>query len=59
MRLTMFRPVPLMVFLLFAIVVFILAGCVSTPRIYKSDQVTCTWSSVEELVVCKGPPIAQ
>lgn len=30
-------------------------GCASS-KIYVDDQVTCTWTEVEELIICKEAP---
>ena len=35
---------------------FILAGCQTPSRVYLTPIKACTWNTVEELIVCKGPP---
>lgn len=34
--------------------ILLMSACQSTPRVYLDASTTCTWVSVEELIICKG-----
>lgn len=43
----------LIIFVGSVILLAAVVGC-TTPRIYIDEQKTCSWTEVEELIICKG-----
>lgn len=41
------------IFAAIAIIIFSMAGCQSGPRVYVDQTRTCSYDTIDELIICK------